>query len=62
MTDSTKKETQSHPFIKQEGKIKALKGAASLFFKGIKKGSETSVDKNGVAGSWKDNMAGGKNG
>jgi hypothetical protein len=47
-------ETKSHPYIKEKEKIKVMQGAAALADKGIKLGTSTSVDKNGVGGTWKN--------
>lgn len=59
MGDTMKKQSDHHSSIKTEGKIKVIKGAASAFTKGISLGTSTSIDKHGVGGSWKKNMAGG---
>jgi hypothetical protein len=50
-------ETSNASYIKGEmnkGSIKSIVGASALAFKGIKKGTETKSDTNGVGGTWKN--------
>ncbi len=58
--DKMRTTTLHHSSIKKVKKIEAMVGGAKNFTKGIKLGTSTTSDKHGVAGSWKNSMAGGK--